>query len=177
MPPVGFKLCFTGTPCAYSSAEAGKACSLAAETRKRIFKLRQFNLQLALSAPRPCGKDIKYKLGAVDNSYPGYVLYISLLRGSKLRVKNEQIRLVVTAKILYLLQPATADIGGSIQLFTFLRDLCLNLGTRGFGELCKLAERFLAVKIARIHPHKESGFRLLCVFKKLSQNIPTLKLN
>src|ERR1017187_9017951 len=79
LPPVSFKLGFTGTAGANAAAELGHLHAMPGQPRHHVLQLRQFDLQLAFAGARMPRKNIENELGAVDNPPLDDLLNIALL--------------------------------------------------------------------------------------------------
>src|SRR5260370_30429613 len=101
-----------GSPGATAStfaAEARHRGSFSGQAGKHVIQLRQFDLQLAFTAPRMTGKNIKNQLSAVD--YPAIRRFfnVALLHRRKIAVENDQRRFVRRGLSANFVQLAAAN--------------------------------------------------------------------
>ena len=164
---IALELALARTSCADSAAETRHTLASARQKRKRIFKLCQLHLQFALTRPCPCGKNIEYEHGSVNNSCIGFCLYIVDLRRCKLAVGYYKVYIVIPTKGGNLRHSSAADICCRRRSFKLLYHRSDYLGSRGFREKSQFLHRDFSVVFARVHTYQKCSFGTLTVFIKL----------
>ena len=91
-PPVGLQLGFARSSGADARAEPRQRRADPRKSRKEILELRQLDLQLALSCPRPRREDVQDELGAIDDPSREHPLEIAQLPGCELVVEHDEVR-------------------------------------------------------------------------------------
>jgi len=88
---IGFELRFTGTAGANAAAKLRHLDTAPGKSRQQIFKLRQFDLQLAFPGAGVLGKDIEDELGAVNHAGVEDTLDVALLRSGQIVIEENQV--------------------------------------------------------------------------------------
>lgn len=164
---IALELALARTSCADSAAETRHTLASARQKRKRIFKLCQLHLQFTLARPCPCGKNIEYEHGSVNNSCIGFCLYIVDLRRCKLAVGYYKVYIVISTKGGNLRHSSAADICCRRRSFKLLYHRSDYLGSCGFREKSQFLHRDFSVVFARVHTYQKCSFGTLTVFIKL----------
>jgi len=127
--PVGFKLGFAGAAGADAAAELGHGFAAAGEAREHVFKLREFDLELALAGAGVAGEDVEDQLGSVEDAAGKRGLEIAQLGGREVVVEENQIGLDGRGQGSDLLDLAGTDESGRIGTGTALEQLGGDLGS------------------------------------------------
>jgi hypothetical protein len=114
---VGLQLLFTRPPHADATALPFQVSPAANQPGRQMLQLRQFDLQLALGARGPQGKNIENQTGAVDDAAFQQAFQIALLGRRQIMVENYQISLTRRHHGTDLVDLAFASIGFRIGLW------------------------------------------------------------
>ncbi len=90
-PAVGLELRLAGpaqADAAFLPLEVGPAAD---QSRRHVFKLRQFDLQLALGAARAQREDVEDEAGPVDDAAPQFLLEVALLHARQRVVEYHEV--------------------------------------------------------------------------------------
>jgi hypothetical protein len=159
---IGFKLRFTGATCPDAAAELRHLNASSGKARQHVFKLCQFNLQLAFSAAGMAGKNIKNELGAIDDPRIYFFFNIALLGRRKLMIDENQIGINGNHSTGDFLELTFADERGGIRTVTMLDKFSGDLRAGGKDQLAKLSQRFF-------HANARDTFRLRTVRRYIAR--------
>jgi hypothetical protein len=139
---VGFELGFARAAQADAALLPLQVGPAANQSRRQMFELSQFDLQLALRTLRSLRKDIENQTGAVDDATLHQALQVTFLSGAQLVIENDQVGLVCGHLGRNLLDLALAGIGGRIRAVPTPVHHGTDLGTRRSGQETNFFELF-----------------------------------
>ena len=143
---IGLQLGFARSAGADAAAQLRHLHAAPRQPRQQILQLRQLHLQLPFTGARMAGKDIEDQLRAANHPHMHNVFNVSLLRGRKIVIKDDELGPRRTRRGRYFFQLALADDGGRIRLVFRLQELARHLAAGTESQLAQLIQRFLCAE-------------------------------
>ena len=154
---IGLQLGFARSAGTDAAAQLRHLHAAPCQPRQQILQLRQLHLQLPFTGARVPGKNIENQLRAIDHPHMQNVFNVSLLRGGKIVVKDDELGPGRTGRGRDFFQLALADDGGRIRLIFRLQKLPRHLAAGTESQLAQLIQRFL-----RAENHRRRFRKFLC---------------
>jgi hypothetical protein len=147
LPPVGLELSLARSASANAAAKLRHFDAAARQPWKQIFKLGQFDLQLAFTGTGVTGKDIENQLRAIDDAGVDDALNITLLGRREVVIEQNHIGGNRGRRAGNFLELALADQGGGVGPVFALGELADDLGARAGRERTEFVERVFGCKV------------------------------
>ena len=131
-----------------------------------MLQLRQFNLQLALGALRPAGKNIQNQADPVDHPAMHAPLQVAFLCGRQLMIEDDDIGFGGLNQGGDFVGLATADEQGGVRTTTLTLDLAQNLKPCALGQQPQFRQAFSKIGVAEIKRHQYDALTALVTLKQ-----------